>query len=196
MDTFNYLIVRVEDAYSGTVETTSGIKFYETVMLNNTSQINREAEVVSVPKGVILNEGDKVIIHHNICRKRLSTSGEEIPSDYYIEDNLYFVPLSEVFLYKRGSKWKALAPYTFVEPIKADSVKSENLIIPEHFYENAHEGNKHLYGILKYSNEQLEYFGAKEGDTVIFDKDSEYKFEIDGEVLYKMSTKDILATVV
>lgn len=195
MQTFNYLIVRIEEAYSDTVETSSGMKFYDTVMLNNTSQINREATVVSAPRGTILNPGDKVIIHHNICRKRLTTKGDEINSDYFIEDDLYYVPLSEVFLHKKEDKWEALAPYAFVKPIKAESIKSENLIIPEHFYKDEYEGNKHLYGVLKYSNNQLEYFGAKEGDTIVFDKHSEYKFEIDGELLYKMSTKDILAVV-
>ena len=50
-------------------------------------------------------------------------------------------------------------------------------------------------GKIRYINKELTSMGLKEGDTIIFAKDSEFEFKVDGKVLYKMSTSDILAKV-
>ena len=44
---------------------------------------------------------------------------------------------------------------------------------------------------MKYINKELESLGIQAGDLVSFTPDSEYEFDIDGEKLYRMFTKNI-----
>ena len=79
-----------------------------------------------------------------------------------------------------NNKWKSHGKYCFVKPIPVeDSVLLKN---------TKHEP---LQGILKYSNLQLDKLGVKEGDKIIFKPESEYEFNIDGELLYRMFTNNI-----
>jgi len=49
-------------------------------------------------------------------------------------------------------------------------------------------------GTVKYSNkETLEKNSLEIGDVVVFAKDSEYHFDVDGETLYRMRDTDIIA---
>ena len=98
----------------------------------------------------------------------------------YFKENLFFVENDQFFLYKRNNKWKSHGKYCFVKPIPVeDSVLLKN---------TKHEP---LQGILKYSNLQLDKLGVKEGDKIIFKPESEYEFNIDGELLYRMFTNNI-----
>jgi hypothetical protein len=45
-----------------------------------------------------------------------------------------------------------------------------------------------LFGELKYINKKLISFGLSQGDIVSFKPDSEYEFNIDGELLYRVSS--------
>jgi hypothetical protein len=46
-------------------------------------------------------------------------------------------------------------------------------------------------GLIKYSNENLNKKGVNKGDKVSFQPDSEYEYNVDGEKLYRMFTKNI-----
>ena len=86
----------------------------------NHQYINREAEVVSVPKigETDIKVGDKVIVHHNVFRRWHNVHGEEKNSRSYINENLYIANIDQIFLYKRKDKWIAQKGYCFVQPIK------------------------------------------------------------------------------
>ena len=187
MRTINYVIVELDKAYENEVETESG-----SVIVNSTiesvSNINRVAKVKSAPSYTMLKEGDEVIVHHNIFRLRNDVKGNVTESNFFIEDNTYFVPLTEIFMYKRDSDWKPLSPFCFVEPITKEQKSGFDLSITE----STHKGKIKRKGIIRYLNEELLSQGLKEGDTVLFSKNSEYEFDIDGKIHYKMSTKDIL----
>jgi co-chaperonin GroES (HSP10) len=57
-----------------------------------------------------------------------------------------------------------------------------------YLYEEGLEDNT---GFLVYSNNTLLDLGVNEGDKVNFRKDSEYEFEVDGNLLYRMKSSDI-----
>ena len=86
----------------------------------NHQYINREAEVVSVPKigETDIKVGDKVIVHHNVFRRWNDIKGEEKNSRSYIKEDLYIINPDQIFLYKRKDKWIAQKGYCFVQPIK------------------------------------------------------------------------------
>jgi co-chaperonin GroES (HSP10) len=192
MKSVNHIIVKVRDSYNnnkrGIIQNTS----IETV-----SSINREVEVYSAPEGVVINKGNKVIIHHNILRFRNNMKGQLINSNYFLgtvnDYKLFIVPLTEVFMYKSDdSDWTALDPFCFIKPVKKENLDKVLLSEEDSF---DHKGNVKHHGIIKYPNKYMEELGLKVGDKVIFSNWSEYEFEIEGELLYKMSTKDILVKI-
>lgn len=186
--TLNYIIIEVDEAY---VNEVNGIVVNNTI--ESVAHINRVARVVDAPEFTILKKGDQVVVHHNILRLRNGLRGKLLKSNYHFEGNKYFVPLTEVFMYKRGDEdWNAIRPYTFVKPIPQEDVKVGRFIINP-TESNSHKGNVKLQGIMVYPNDELIAKGINAGDRVVFSEWSEYEFNIDGEILYKMSSKDILA---
>lgn len=186
--TLNFVIVEIDEAYKNEID---GLIVNSTI--ESVQHINRVARVIEAPYFTILESGDEVVVHHNMFRLRNGLRGKKVQSNYHLEDNKYFIPLTEIFMYKRGdSDWTAIRPFVFVKPIKMEDDVVGNVIIAPN-EKNSHKGYKKLRGIIKYPNDELLSEGIKEGDEVIFSYYSEYEFNIDGELLYKMSSKDILA---
>jgi len=194
MKTINYLIIEVDNQYNNEIKLSNGADLIVNTTIESVIHINRTGRVVSVPSFVTLEEGDSVIVHHNILRIRNDNSGKEIQSDYHIKDNLFFVPLHEVYMYKRDGEWNALDPYCFLRPIKKEIEEktSSGLFIPNPD-KKGYNGFEPNMGELVYGNKQLTEIDANKGDVLYFADDSEYEFEVDGEVLYRMKTNDILA---
>lgn len=191
MRTINYLIVKLGEAYNNEDTILGDKSFIVNSTIEDVSFINREATVVSAPDFTIIEEGDKVIAHHNIFRLRNDVRGSVAPSNFWIKDDLYFIPLSEVFMYNRGTGWVSIEPFCFIEPIDYE---------PDGFFElvddpNKHKGRQHKKGIIRYSNKELESQGVVAGDLIMFSDWSEYEFKVDGKILYKMSTKDVLGKI-
>ena len=64
MKAVKYVIVESEQDYNNEVTLSGGQKIIVNTTIESVSNINRQVEVVSVPKGLILQEGDVIIIHH------------------------------------------------------------------------------------------------------------------------------------
>jgi len=194
MVTINYVIVEITDTYKNEVEVTEGITFTVNSTIESVENINRVAKVIQSPSFTTLEEGDEVIVHHNIARKRNGNSGDEEVSHFHIEGNKYFVPFSEIFMVKKkGSPdFEVLTPYVFVEAIQKKEEKQGYFTLNSN-ESNSHKGMEKLVGIMAYPNEELISQGVKVGDKVIFRPYSEYEFNINNKKYYKMSTKDILA---
>jgi len=145
---------------------------------------NRYAVVVEPPitySGDI-KKGDILIVHHNVFRKYYDMKGNEKSGPCFFMDDLYVVDNEQFFLYKDADsdKWTAPDPYCFIEPIsKKDSLIEDN---------NVHEN---LLGKIKYINKELTSKGLRVGDVISFQPESEYEFDVDGEKLYRMFTRNI-----
>lgn len=188
--TLNYIIVEINNAYNNTKKISSDVELVVNTTIESVEHINRIATIIDSPDFTILKAGDKVIVHHNIFRLRNGIKGETIKSNYHIEDNKYFVPLTEIFMYKRNdSDWIALEPYCFVKPIIGKRmIHKGELITPNNLY----KGNLKNIGKMIYPNKELLGYGVNKDDKIIFSNNSEYEFIINGELFYKMSTNDIL----
>lgn len=186
MNTINYVIVEISNLYNNTKE---GIIVNDSI--ENVENINRVATVISAPDYTILKSGDKVIAHHNIFRKKYDVVGKQINSNFWIEDNKYFIPLSEIFMYKRDEEWEAINPFCFVQPIEEGKQEIIGFSITEDLY----KGMVQHKGIILYSNPELIEKGIKKGDKILFSKNSQYEFNVDGVLCYKMSSKDILGKI-
>ena len=123
-----------------------------------------------------LLEGDRVIVHHNTFRMWTNVRGTLKDSANFIKEGHFSVDLDQIFAYDRGDGWKTLEDYCFIKPIG---------VLEGFVLEN--RTKQALKGIVKYGNKILEEQGIHEGDEIYFIGQAEYVFEIDGEILWKMS---------
>lgn len=192
MNAVNYLIVELEEAYNNEDIVSTGDSVIVNSTIEKVEHVNRIATVKSAPSFIILQEGDQVIVHHNIFRLRNDIKGNVAESNYHIEDNIYYVPLTEIFMFKRGDMdWQPILPFCFVEPIEKEEVEGFDLSASESTF----KGRLKQKGIITFPNDDLIAQGIKKGDTVMFSKFSEYEFMIDGKIYYKMKTNDIFGVV-
>ena len=143
--------------------------------------VNREAEVVAVPLAfeTEIKKGDTVIIHHNIFRRYYNQKGKSVNSSKYFKEDMYFASEDQIYMKKVGESWKTLKNYCFIKPVINKDKSSISKL-------------KECVGIVKYGNSSLEAVKIHEEDLVVFKKNREFEFLIDGEVLYCMKPNDIL----
>lgn len=141
--------------------------------MENAKMVNREAVISTVPSGYKgpIKDGATAIVHHNVFRKfYASKGGEERFSSNLFDENTYLIDTESIYAYKneKHDKWKATFLWCFVKPT-----------------------GEALHGKVVIGNDHLVSNDVFEGDEVIFIPDSEYEFNIDGEVLYRIDSKDI-----
>jgi len=177
---FDFIVEPVGQRYS------NEIKVGDKSLIINTKaesfkSVNNIAKVIEIPKvfKTSIKVGDLIMIHHNVFRRFYDVRGNEKNSKAYFKDNLYFVQLDQIYLYKRKDKWKAFGDRCFVSPIK-DEVDIHNWL------------EQNLIGVLKYGNSALEALEINEGDLVGYTPYGEYDFIVDGRRLYCMKSNDIV----
>jgi len=172
---FDYIIKPVGGRYNNSVDVNGKELLVNTEIFNH-QYVNREAEIIAVPKGIEsqLQVGDIVIVHHNVFRRWHNIRGEEKNSRSYFEEDKYFVKEDQIFAYKRyDAKWKGLKGYCFVKPLKSTEMFDESK-------------ERSLIGIVKHTDGSVDV-----GDLVGFTPWSEYEFVIDGQRLYRVLSKEI-----
>jgi len=152
---------------------TDGKDFVISSSMENAKIVNREAIVQAAPATYIgsIEEGATVIVHHNVFRKTYASGGgEETFSSDRVDENNYFIPIESIYAFKNTGDelWTAMEYWCFVRP-----------------------SNDLLHGELVIGNEYLKQNEVFERDEVVFVPDSEYEFYIDGEVLYRIDSRDI-----
>jgi hypothetical protein len=159
-----------------------GIEFITSTSKEDFKFSNREAIVIETPLGYEgpIKKGDKLLVHHNVFKYYNDMKGRERSGKSFLKDNTFFVDNTQFYAYNKDGTWKCHSKYCLVKPVEAK----------EHYLEKV-TNEEPLTGILKYSNDQLEKLGIKEGDVVCFQPESEYEFSVDGEKLYRMYTDNI-----
>lgn len=126
--------------------------------------------------------GDNVIVHHNAFRQYWGFDTHLRTSTGDLGDDKFAVSPDQIFAYKRGdSDWVMTDDWVFVTPIEAPEV--------DIMYDLG--GKLPLRGKLAYGSVDH----LKRGDTVAFTPHSEYEFNIDGTLFYKMNKNDITANI-
>jgi hypothetical protein len=172
---FDYIIKPVGGRYNNSVDVDGKELLVNTEVFNH-QYVNREAEIIAIPKSVEsqLQVGDIVIVHHNIFRRWHNIKGKEKNSRSYFEEDKYFVREDQIFAYKRSNaKWKGLKGYCFIKPLKSTEMFNESK-------------ERSLIGVVKHTDGSVDV-----GDLVGFTPWSEYEFVIDGQRLYRVLSKEI-----
>ena len=138
--------------------------------------VNRIGVVQSVPFlfATPVQEGDEVIVHHNVFRKWFDKYKREKDSSSFLGENQFSVYPDQIFGYKRDGIWKGTPGFCFVEPILSDDRWSV-------------ANKKGLTGILAFGDEE----SPTEGTKIGFTPDSEYEFIIEGKLLYRVLSNQL-----
>jgi len=147
---------------------------------------NRYGIVEAIPMGYQggIKRGDILLVHHNVFRKYYDMKGRERSGPSYVKDDICVVYWDQFFLYKSAGQWKAHNPYCFIRPLPNTALNYANFNVEE-------PKELFLIGEIAYINDQLISLGLKVGDKISFAPESEYAFEIEGEKLYRMFTRNI-----
>ena len=175
-----YIITTKGDRYANT-SNINGVDFIVNTEMFNHEYVNREATVLSVPTAYSseVEVGDTVIVHHNVFRRWQNQYAIEKNCSSYLDEDTYQCHLDQVYMRKpKGGNWRGVQGYCFVVPVKNDEFISE-------------QAEKKEIGVVEVGNDELDRLGIKEGDTIAFTPESEYRFVVDGKVMYRMRWDDI-----
>ena len=177
---FDFIVEPYGQRYNNTIKVGDTSLIINT-KLDNYKSVNNIGKVISVPLAykTDVKPGDLVMIHHNVFRRFYDIRGNEKNSKSYFKDNLYFVQLDQIYLYKRSNKWKAFGDRCFIAPLKNNDEINTSL-------------EQSLIGVLKYGNSALEALEINEGDVVGYTPFGEYDFIVDNKRLYCMKSNDIV----
>jgi co-chaperonin GroES (HSP10) len=177
---FDFIVEPYGQRYNNTIKVGDTSLIINT-KLDNYKSVNNIGKVISVPLAykTDVKPGDLVMIHHNVFRRFYDIRGNEKNSKSYFKDNLYFVQLDQIYLYKRSSKWKSFGDRCFIAPLKNNDEINTSL-------------EQSLIGVLKYGNSALEALEINEGDVVGYTPFGEYDFIVDNKRLYCMKSNDIV----
>ncbi|HEY6143745.1 MAG TPA: hypothetical protein VIV55_10075 [Flavobacterium sp.] len=152
--------------------------------IENAEDVQRFAEVLALPMCYDGNVqvGDTVVVQHNVFRIAVNDWGVPKQSNNHINDNCFWIDEELIYLIIRKGVKIATDNYVFVEPIKIET-KWEGIKLENHV------------GLLRFPNKKLKNQGLKDGDKVVFHKDSEYEFKIDNKIMYMMRNIRLLAKI-
>ena len=181
MNAIHDYIVETKTRYNNKVDVEGKELIVNTEITERDAEfVNRIATVVGTPSAreTDIQVGDQVIVHHNVFRRWYDVRGKEKNSGNFISENIYKVAEDQIFAYKRDGDWKAALRYCFVEPIVDESMFKDERYEP-------------LKGVLTYTDKYLDSLGLKPGTIVGFTPESEYEFNIDGKLLYRILSTHI-----
>lgn len=177
---YDFIVKPLGETYDNTIN----IDDTKLILNNNVESfkfVNNYAEVISTPLMLEtpVNVGDIILVHHNVFRRWYDMKGEQKNGRAFFVDDLYFVSIDQVYLYKNKNGFNPFGDRCFVKPIKSKNVLDN-------------EKEQSLVGILKIGNSSLEALGINQGDLVGFKPNSEFDFLINKERLYCMKSNDIV----
>ncbi len=183
---FYFIVEPVKNRrYNNTIDI-DGVDFITSTSKEDFKFSNREGVVIETPsnyKGPI-KKGDKLLVHHNVFKYYNDMRGRERSGKSFLKDNTFFVDDTQYFAYNNGVEWRSVRNCCFVKPVEKKD-----------FYLFKLGTDEPLTGELVIDNEELKDMGLSVGDIVCFTPHSEYEFNVDGEVMYRMYTHNITMTV-
>jgi len=170
---YDYIIKPFGERYNNSTKVGDKDLILNTEVFNH-GYINRKAIIISTPINNIhnLQEGQEILVHHNIFRRWHNMKGIEKNSRGFMSEGEYLASPDQIFMYK-NTEWECINGYTFVKPLK----NTDRFSL---------EKERPLVGIVKYSDGTFlptQLVGFSPGD--------EFEFVVDGERLYRVMNRFI-----
>jgi len=180
---FKFIIEPVGGQYNNTAEV-GGKTLIINSSIEEAADVNRYGKILALPLIYSGNAqvGDVCVVQHNVFRITYNDKGVTVQSNHYLKDGIFHVDSELIYLLIRDGKKIGFEDNVFVEPVFAETEYEGKIESP------------HI-GIVRITNPKLEKIGITEGTKIAFYQGCEYPFEIDGQRLYKMSNKRIMATL-
>lgn len=166
--------------------TVGNIKIYLSSVFEDPFQQKKEAEVIAEPMidpGFKVGIGNHIFFKHTLLRDTWVERDRKEYSQFMIDpvEKIYRVPISMVYAYHNENGLNITEEWVIIKPlVKEDEVRPSGIIIPGMGKELNQVGKiTHIGSILKSK-------GFKIGDTVIWNKNSEYEVKINKEKHYRM----------
>lgn len=178
---YKFIVSPLNGRYDNTKDLGDGKKLILNTDISEHKFISREAEVLAIPTSFYtgIDVGDIVVVHHNVFRRWYDVRGIEKNSSNFIDEDKYGVYTDQIYMYKKpNGEWNGLGDFIFVRPVKN---KQKYQLKSDH----------DLVGILHVGNKETDGMGLSVGDTIGFTMSSEYEFNIDDMLLYRMRASDI-----
>ena len=170
---YDYIIKPFGERYNNSTKVGDKDLILNTEVFNH-GYINRKAIIISTPINNVhnLQEGQEILVHHNIFRRWHDIKGMEKNSRGFMNEGEYLASPDQIFMYK-NTEWECINGYTFVKPLK----NTDRFSL---------EKERPLVGIVKYSDGTFlptQLVGFSPGD--------EFEFVVDGERLYRVMNRFI-----
>jgi hypothetical protein len=204
IDTF---IVEFKEQFRGEIKSGDATILLSSIF-KDSKQLTKYGRVYFNPiedPGFKVKTGEYVWFHHNVASSEIvrgPSGAKKMVSQYMVSraEDLYAVPSDLIYAYTKDGELVTPAPYCFIKPIaKKDKVTKEGgLWMPGDAIPGAKTATKYEQniGIVECSNPNLEKKGIFKGDTVIFEKDSEYEMiDVHDEPAYRMKESWIYAKI-
>jgi len=174
---FAFIVKPVKGKRYNNTKEIGGIEFIISTSQEDHKFSNREAEVIELPLGYKgpIEVGNTLLVHHNVFKYYNNMKGKQVSGRSFFKDNLFFVEDEQFYMYKNIDGWDAHDKNCFIKPV---DVEESYIFKPI--------SNEPLVGEMVYPNKYLSSYGVSKGDRVSFQPESEYEFNVDGEVLYRI----------
>jgi len=175
MRSIHDFIVKPKSGRSSSSVQVNGNELLLNTELQNHNYVSRHGIVLATPLlgKTNIEEGNEVILHHNVFRRFYDVRGNEKNSKSYFQEDKYFAQPDQIYAYKSNGKWKSEKGFCFIKPIKEDKMFSTDFEKPG-------------LGIVKYTDGSID-----KGTLVSFKVGMEYEFFIEKERLYRVPTNQI-----
>jgi hypothetical protein len=185
LQSVNRFLIKPVDSkqYINTIKVDHG-ELVVTTSIENHEDVQRYAQVIALPMAYEGNirVGDTIIVQHNVFRIVVNDWGVPMQSNNHINDECFYVDEELIYLIIRKGVKIATDNYVFVQPIKEET-RYEGVQLAQHV------------GILRFTSDNLKKQCLKDGDKVVFYRESEYEFKIDDQIMYMMRNIRLLAKI-
>lgn len=200
MKSFHDYIVEFDSSHKTETEI-AGITLDINPIFEEHKWINRIGTVVSCPMAIDspVEVGYQVMVSHIFLMTETYGKTGRVKSVDCIDDkkNHFRITPESIFLYRESESdpWLVYGKNVFVTPVKIEQKAILGLDLPDMVFENekGYKGNEKQVGTVSFANRYANEMGIMVGDTVLFKRDREYEFEIDGEIHYLIDNRDLLA---
>jgi len=188
--TKDYVFVHADKDKTETITLKSGLKLYQDRRFRPMHRGNavQDGVVRKVPMKLTSKQpieiavGDHIYFHHFTVapENEVEINGELLYHCSY-SDSIYCKVVD--------GKIVMLNDYNFIEAV-AEEEKSTIIITPD-----SAKKNSSSRGIIRHVNKELQELSVKEGDTIVFTKNSDYDIDVEGTMYYCMKSRDIVAVI-
>ncbi len=201
MKSIQHYIIKLENPYSKTFKTASGLELYGNIDFTADRQSNRVAKIVAVPQlnNSEIKENDEVLIDFSSFYRQIYQGIKQGYNAVVDEDkHLYFLSANMIICYRSQEKkensekgnWKGFGKNCLVEPVfESSKFKKSSLILPKSATSKTFKGKVKMI----YANKELNEFGVKNDDILYMDKIGGVKYWIEGKEYWWIRNKDIFA---